>query len=439
MKIEKLSLTNYRNLQHVDIQFGKSLTVFIGHNGVGKTNLLSALKQCFGFVFSMKSGTQQYEFIASSDQRIKSFKSTDATFSLEKGDYLYPLELAAEAEMSNGEKISWSMFKETGGKGLSDSKFASARDSFWSLHKKTESLPVLAFFSDSYPHVLTKLGTKMQSMLDSPFDLPRNVAYYKWDDEQNCQEIWLQYFRKQWKQAKWNEDGESARVVEMINNVMRKFTHEGDSCDTIPEFAIKEVSVAPRGSEDKVVVVFENGDIIPFDQLPQGYNRLLSIVFDIACRAYLLGCIGNVHGVCIIDEVELHLHPRLAQEAMTRLMNTFPAMQFIVSTHSPLVMTNIFLDDGVEIKDRKSIIYRMGRNTMGSFKKTELENIYGLDVNTVLEQYMETPVVESDLKSLKDAYLYWKNGGNIEKANLLLDIIGKKVNKKSTFYTTLVG
>lgn len=48
----------------------------------------------------------------------------------------------------------------------------------------------------------------------------------------------------------------------------------------------------------------------------------------------------NVSGIVIIDEIEQHLHPRWQREILPRFKETFPKVQFIVSTHSPLVLSS---------------------------------------------------------------------------------------------------
>ena len=67
MKIKSLTLSNYRNYKNADIQFGSKTTVIIGKNGMGKTNLVAALKQALSFIFSKKKDNPYFEFIASSD------------------------------------------------------------------------------------------------------------------------------------------------------------------------------------------------------------------------------------------------------------------------------------------------------------------------------------------------------------------------------------
>ena len=47
------------------------------------------------------------------------------------------------------------------------------------------------------------------------------------------------------------------------------------------------------------------------------------------------------HGIVIIDEIELHLHPKWQQDILLGLQDTFPGIQFIVTTHSPQVLSTV--------------------------------------------------------------------------------------------------
>ena len=73
------------------------------------------------------------------------------------------------------------------------------------------------------------------------------------------------------------------------------------------------------------------------------------------------------------------MHPELEQVVLERFMNTFPNLQFIVSTHSPLVLT------GVETKDEQNVILRM---EPGTDRPETWHDIHGIDYNLMLEENM---------------------------------------------------
>ena len=80
-------------------------------------------------------------------------------------------------------------------------------------------------------------------------------------------------------------------------------------------------------------------------QLSGGYRAVLALTADLAWRMTR----GNPHldeplqseAIVLIDEIELHLHPSWQQRILNDLMRTFPNTQFVVTTHSPQVLTTV--------------------------------------------------------------------------------------------------
>jgi predicted ATP-binding protein involved in virulence len=82
-----------------------------------------------------------------------------------------------------------------------------------------------------------------------------------------------------------------------------------------------------------------HGALHPLDDLSAGYESVLATVCEIVA-----GVLGSVHdlryatGIVLLDEIDAHLHPRWKMRIVGRLRATFPAMQFIVTTHEPLCL-----------------------------------------------------------------------------------------------------
>lgn len=116
-------------------------------------------------------------------------------------------------------------------------------------------------------------------------------------------------------------------------------------------------------------------------QLSQGEKSLMALVGDIARRLAMLNPSLenplNGQGIVIIDEADLHLHPQWQRQLIERLTKTFPNCQFVLSTHSPLV-----------ISDSKDIIVYSLEN--GEIRQVSSQ--YGQDANTVLLHVMETAI-----------------------------------------------
>lgn len=129
------------------------------------------------------------------------------------------------------------------------------------------------------------------------------------------------------------------------------------------------------------MMVKKNNQNLNVFQLSQGEKSLMALVGDIARRLVMLN--PNLEnplegqGVVIIDEADLHLHPQWQRQLIMRLTKTFPNCQFILSTHSPLV-----------ISDSKDIVvYSLENGEM-----RQLPSQYGQDANTVLLNVMDTAI-----------------------------------------------
>lgn len=144
---------------------------------------------------------------------------------------------------------------------------------------------------------------------------------------------------------------------------------------------------------------------IIFDQLPAGYKRLYYIVFDMAYRSFILNGDANSSGVVLIDEQDLHLHPSLEQEVLQRFIKTFPNIQFIVSTHSPLVISNLNTQEKNVSGESSNRVYRMA---MGQKVPDILPNMFGVDYSTSMSDFMNTPSRNLQVKELIDDYVILK-------------------------------
>lgn len=358
MILDRLHLHNYRNYRDLSVSFGSEVTIFIGKNGSGKTNMIKAIKQLLSFVFSRRKDEPQYGFIASSDRNVISYKALDARYGKDEDeedyDYHYPIVNTLYATLGNGELLDWTFEKDTLTSGLKDSLYRKANLRFWEVYDNGKGeLPVFVYFSDSYPHVNLQLSTTIKELLESGNPLPRNSAYYKWDDDKNCTEIWLQYFIMQYKKSYLQNNVEATSFVDAIRQVLVTSSKPVSEYNPDMDIVVRNILLDFRGKNEVVVLEYENGTRIPFTELPTGYLRFFSMVLDIACRGYLLNKNCNPEGIVMVDELDLHLHPSVEQTILKRLRSTFTRVQWIVSTHSPLVLS------AFEQKEGSNIIYKI--------------------------------------------------------------------------------
>jgi predicted ATP-binding protein involved in virulence len=144
------------------------------------------------------------------------------------------------------------------------------------------------------------------------------------------------------------------------------------------------------------MAIDKHGETLNVAQLSQGEKSLMALVGDIARRLAMLNpALENPlegDGIVLIDEVDLHLHPSWQRSLCDRLINTFPNCQFILTTHSPLV-----------ISDRKDVlVYALNNGELD-----QLPSPYGQDANTVLLDVMNTSIrneaIDHQLNDLFDA------------------------------------
>ena len=135
-------------------------------------------------------------------------------------------------------------------------------------------------------------------------------------------------------------------------------------------------------------------------QLSQGEKSLIALVGDIARRLAMMNpSMENPlkgDGIVLIDEVDMHLHPSWQRRIIQQLTHTFPNCQFVLTTHSPLVIS--------ECKD--ALIY-----SLNDGKIFQVPSQYGQDANTVLLDVMDTHIRNAHIaEQLNDALDSIQNG-----------------------------
>lgn len=430
MILKTITLSNYRNFENYSLELGSKTTMLIGRNGMGKTNLLSAMVQALSFIFSKQRDLPQTEFIRSSDQSVKRFSSTDARFD---SDYQYPVYIRSTALLPDKTLLSWGLEQESRRSGLRDSRFRDAYRGFWHYYNRTGKKPVFAFFSDGFPHKSTRISASMKERFKSGFDLPANTGYYQWDQDQSCVEIWKRYYTQQWLNNRLTPDASKAAYVEAVKSVLCGFSRPINTELDNDEMIVEDLFAEFRDGVGVLMIKLHGQEHpLPFNSLPQGYNRLFSIVLDLASRSFLLNngdC--DPEGIVFIDEIELHLHPSVAISVLQRLQRSFPHLQFVVSTHSPLVVTNF--DQSGDDEDNR--LYQL-RFKDGEYSCEIIADVFGLDYNEGLTTVMEARDRNRNMKQMRELYLFWKKR-DPKKAELIAAKIKEDYSHNIAFISSL--
>jgi predicted ATP-binding protein involved in virulence len=401
MRLKRISIENFRCFKQYEVNFTSGITVFIGKNGAGKTSLLHAIRYGLSVFFSNDSSMGD-DLLISGNPDLKIISTSPTDFYRDKNADLPTVDLTIgmEAEF-NTKSLTWEYYKRsTSGASLFVSKYQPAYRLLMEEYHNSDQLPLFVFYSDSFPHVDTRTSDFAKRAIKEQGYMIRNFAYYKWNSEVSCTSIWQNRFiNSMLKQISISDNDPSvSREVQYIKDKLRLFSEPINlTLEEDADFEIKDFFPVVD-TELGLYLRLKDGRDILFESLPAGYKRLYSIAFDLAYRLHILRMRNEEDpmGIVMIDEIDLHLHPSLEQEVLDRFHRTFPSIQFIVSTHSPMVLSNL------KVKNTDNMIYKMQVNET---VPDELPNLYGVDYSSAVYDAMDTPYSENEVKEEIEAIL----------------------------------
>ena len=319
MIVKKLSLTNFRGIASVDLDFQPDINVLSGINGAGKSSVLDALaillSRLVGRICSIE-GTGRY------------FTESDI-----RNGYS---EAVAEIEIVySGKEIGWQVTKTT--------KHAAQKQSITNLRmlkglaseirqslqdKKDTRLPVAAFYSVN------------RSVIDVPLRIRGNHIY----DQVAAYDLALtgkrNDFRLFFDWFRGREDYENEMLRDNKRFVDPQLKAVREAIEAFTGLTGLRVHRQPLRME-----VLKNGRKYDIRQMSDGEKCHLALVGDLAKRLAIanpgLKRALDGTGVVLIDEIDLHLHPTWQVMAVPQFARIFPNCQFIVSSHSPLVLSHV--------------------------------------------------------------------------------------------------
>lgn len=468
LQLKSIVIDKFRCFDHYKIdEIGNNTTILIGRNGAGKTTLLNALKMGLSFIFADAKGVKSITN-GVRGVRIAQFKPLDGNYEWNKRGYQYPLNIEMDGVYQGSSLPMWTLSKASESGSLLSTKYKNALLKFHRIYVKNKVLPLLAFYSDSYPHISTRISSYAKQILKSGRPIPREFGYYQWDAYTSCSEIWetrwlnafqnfnskyaeISNFEKQIpllreaiedEKTKKQPDIEKTKnietIIEDVEEKIKLYKNDAEVWNIEKEYVlnlinkfisadnesmpIKDIYLDYRADKAVVVLRYKDGSQRTFQELPAGYKRLLSIVIDIAYRAFLLTKgKSEPSGIVLIDEIDLHLHPSLEQNVVERFKRTFPNVQFIITTHSPLVISNFKQDEN------NKIIVMNEEN--GQYTNGELTDIYGIGYDVTVSQVMKTPARNSDIEYLIDTYVRFMRRKKSEDASLVLQKLKEETGR----------
>lgn len=342
MKITSIAVHDFRCFENLEVQFSKehNVHVIIAENMAGKSALLRALRiaantYISGLVAGPKHG------IELSDHRVIGHNPV-ANISLGS---LVETKAIIDDEQGRPLQAHWRKYKDKPSKERTKTLVLNntanpahiAKRVYESVILGKSVLPLFNFIGTEYIHIeasktseLTLEGSATQGYKDCFND--KSIKKFLFD--------WLRRIDGILKEKQYKKIIASA-YGDLPDNAMYVFQQAVKSI--LPD--ITEI----EWLEDKKqpIIQFNNGDVRLFDMLSDGYRYLILLAGELATRAFILNkhlgkeVLEKIPGIILIDEFGIHLHPGLQSLSLQRLQDTFPKIQFILSTHSPLLVNGL--------------------------------------------------------------------------------------------------
>lgn len=371
MYLKKVTLRNFRCFEQFEIDLHGQLTVLVGLNGVGKTAVLDGIAAGLAPVLRYLSSANQRLSAAGAGIRDSDFRLVP--LGKRTGKERWGASEYAQVVIETTDGLRWDEWRaSTKSKGISPPERVGQRTLASRLSEISESfksesralLPVFAYYGAQRGSI--EIPQRLRGAKEN-YEHPTSALVDSLNPRGNFREM-----------LAWFEQEESAELRKNKGRRPEDF-EPWPSLDGVREairLLLNEDYGNPYFNEFHRFVVESKASETPFQvsQLSQGYQAMLALGMDFARRLAL----GNDHldfthnpsaihelfellhglgrsldgagtgvatkfapALMLVDEIDLHLHPAWQQRVLADLLHVFPGTQFIVTTHSPQVLTSV--------------------------------------------------------------------------------------------------
>ncbi len=383
--ITRIYIKSSRNIKDFEIpltnQERKHL-IITGKNGSGKTSFLNDL---FKFFHLIDNG-HYTDYLFKLNNVIKTKKEIDELRKQPKSyQHTEPRYLLARIET-----------------------YQNAVNQLSSVHVDFRDQNVLAHQVERGQFLLAFFGSKREMNLKVPEGITPVELKNKYDINDNANRDFIQYLVNMKADRSFARDDDETETVQKIdawfNRLENRLRILFDSPSLRLRFDRKRYNFDIIESPDK--------EPFGFNRLADGYAAIINVISELLLRmetfhqkAY------DLQGLVLIDEIEAHLHVHLQRKILPFLTDFFPKIQFIVTTHSPFVLSSISNAIICDLEKRLII-----QDLSGYSYDTLIESYFDTDkyseeVKRKIQRYTElaqqidfTTEEKSELKSLKDYF-----------------------------------
>ena len=349
MRIERLTVQNFKKFTQQTFTLHPEFTLLVGENGSGKTSVLDALAISLGIWLveppdsSLKDSERN---IDRTEIRLESSQRGDRTQFTEK----LPVRVEAFGQIGEGSSspVTWSREVSLRKNPITTNDASEALAIIWDIYKRDDLgenviCPVLAYYGAGRAWLPPKFPFGFPE--PNSDELPR-----RWSAFRDCfnQNISFEDLRKWFQRettAAGNLGGRMRPGFEAVKRAVLNCVPNADKLWFDP---------------DREDIAFSiQGEALPSANLSAGQRMMLGLVADIAIKAvtqnaFLLPAselgpeddplprvLQQTPGVVLIDEVDVHLHPKWQRHVIEDLRRTFPNIQFVGTTHSPFLIQSL--------------------------------------------------------------------------------------------------
>jgi predicted ATP-binding protein involved in virulence len=335
--LDSLSLKNFRCFTQCEIDFDENLTVLVAENGQGKTAILDAVGIAIGTLVNAITGTYQSRGFGRADIHLSKNSNGEMKPT-------FPAWFSARGQVADSE-IEWdrAILRDSPRPRSTTSGTIALRQSAKSTREKIErsalevTLPLVAFYGTGRLWSEQKPSIRKRNAIDPRSRLAGYADCFSPSSPFHGFVTWYEGMMREIGAPQFARD--LHRNIPLLNAVRN---------------AVREV-LKPSGWEElnwspehrTIIVEHEEFGRLPLAAMSDGVQSMIALVADIAHRCARLNPHFNEEaalrtpGLLLVDEVDMHLHPRWQQLVIELLRNAFPRLQMIVSTHSPHVLSAV--------------------------------------------------------------------------------------------------
>ncbi|MBC7766362.1 MAG: AAA family ATPase [Hyphomonadaceae bacterium] len=350
MRIKSIRIKNYKGIKEEKFEFNDDFTLLIGDNSTGKTTILEAITIAMGaYVYGCKIPSKG---IIKDEVRTETTIVGDASLIR---NMKFPVEIECEAVIDNID-FNWhidivgerSNMSRKGAKKLIDYVQRKIYEPISNNHKQDITLPIITYQSAG------RMWTQKREKWEDPFksSFSRFAGYIDCLEAESNMKMFVSWFKRMtfielqnMKNLQPKEIGEFNAVKRAVINFLSGLV------------GIEKVDIFYDITNEDLMVKISD-EVIPLRLLSTGYRCAIGMVTDIAYRMAVLNphlkenAASETNGIILIDELDLHLHPKWQWRIVEDIKHTFPKAQFIVTTHAPIVIASCNDDEIIRLYEQ---------------------------------------------------------------------------------------